>query len=84
MTAQEPAMATVNQMMPRSELAQYFGQRFFLIKPTCSVPFPVYPGGMEISSSNRTGREIYEIRPTSHCGKAIGNFFPRTRLPNDY
>jgi hypothetical protein len=29
--------------MATGELAHYFERRFFLIKPTCSAPFPVYP-----------------------------------------
>jgi hypothetical protein len=39
------------------ELAHYFDRRFF-IKPTCSAAPPVYPGGMDISSSNRTEENL--------------------------
>jgi hypothetical protein len=38
------------------ELALYFGQRFFLIKPTCSAAFPVYAGGMDIPRNTRGGK----------------------------
>ena len=44
------------------ELAQYFDRRFF-IKPTCSALFPVYAGGMDISSSSRTGGKSMKFVP---------------------
>jgi len=52
-------------------------RRFFLIKPICSAPFPVY---LEVSSSNMKGENLNEICPTIRGRKAI-DFFIRTRLP---
>jgi hypothetical protein len=52
------------------ELAHYFERRFFLMKPTCSAPFPVYPGGM-ISLVAVRRREIYEVRPQVCAAKLL-------------
>jgi hypothetical protein len=63
-------------------LAHQFDPRFFLVKPTCSAPFPVYPGRMDSLQYN--GREIYENRLTSHCCKAVDSLFTYIRLLNNY
>ena len=51
-------------------LAHYFDRRFF-IKPTCSAAFPVYPGGMDISSSSRTGGKSMKFVPRVIAAKLL-------------
>jgi hypothetical protein len=41
------------------ELAHYFERRFFLIKPTCSAPFPVYPGGIPLSTAGGKSMKFF-------------------------
>jgi hypothetical protein len=42
------SLTTETAAIATGELAHCLKRRVFLIKPTCSSPFPVYPGGMEI------------------------------------
>jgi BON domain len=51
-------------------LAHYFDRRFF-IKPTCSAAPPVYPEGMDISSSNRTGGKSMKFVPQVIVAKLL-------------
>jgi hypothetical protein len=41
-------------------ISPYVDHRFF-IKPTCSAAFPVYAGGVDISSSSRTGGKSMKV-----------------------
>ena len=41
--------------MATGELALYFQQRFFLIKPTCSAAFPIYAEGMDMPVIRQEG-----------------------------
>jgi hypothetical protein len=57
--------------MATGELAHCFERGFFPIKPTCSAPFPVYPGGMDISSSSTTERKSMKFVPRVIAAKLL-------------
>jgi hypothetical protein len=56
--------------MATGELAHYF-ERLFLVKPTCSAPFPVYPGGMDISTSSTIGGKSMKFVPQVCVAKLL-------------
>jgi hypothetical protein len=52
-------------------LAHYFERRLFFIKPTCSAPLPVYPGGMDIKQYRTTGGKSMKFVPQVIAAKLL-------------